>query len=69
MSDHADIFCQLKPGTDVAFYNGVMHEVIRVGLTDAEFIEHRTANFDALAKRSPTTRPSWPSRSPASPPT
>ena len=22
MSDHADIFCQLKPGTDVAFYNG-----------------------------------------------
>ncbi len=34
MSDHADIFCQLKPGTDVAFYNGVMHEVIRLGLTD-----------------------------------
>ena len=26
MADHADIYCQLKPGTDVAFYNGVMHE-------------------------------------------
>ena len=38
MADHADIFCQLKPGTDVAFYNGVMHEVIRLGLTDEEFI-------------------------------
>ncbi len=38
MADHADIFCQIKPGTDVAFYNGVMHEVIRLGLTDAEFI-------------------------------
>ncbi len=50
MSDHADIFCQLKPGTDVAFYNGVMHEVIRLGLTDAEFIEHRTSNYAALAK-------------------
>src|SRR6201999_508792 len=25
MADHADIYCQLKPGTDVAFYNGVMH--------------------------------------------
>jgi formate dehydrogenase major subunit len=50
MSDHADIFCQLKPGTDVAFYNGVMHEVIRLGLTDREFIEKRTANYAALAE-------------------
>jgi formate dehydrogenase major subunit len=50
MSDHADIFCQLKPGTDVAFYNGVMHEVIRLGLTDAEFIESRTTNYAALAR-------------------
>jgi formate dehydrogenase major subunit len=50
MSDHADIFCQLKPGTDVAFYNGVMHEVIRLGLTDREFIENRTTNYPALAE-------------------
>ncbi len=49
MSDHADIFCQIKPGTDVAFYNGVMHELIRLGLTDEEFIAHRTSNYDALA--------------------
>ncbi len=50
MSDHADIFCQLKPGTDVAFYNGVMHEVIRLGLTDTEFIERRTTNYEALER-------------------
>jgi formate dehydrogenase major subunit len=50
MSDHADIFCQLKPGTDVAFYNGVMHEVIRLGLTDATFIASRTSNYAALAE-------------------
>jgi formate dehydrogenase major subunit len=50
MSQHADIFCQLKPGTDVAFYNGVMHEVIRLGLTDAEFIAYRTSNYEALAR-------------------
>ena len=49
MADHADIFCQLKPGTDVAFYNGVMHEVIRLGLTDREFIANRTSNYEALA--------------------
>ncbi len=48
MADHADIYCQLKPGTDVAFYNGVMHEVIRLGLTDDEFIRTRTSNFEAL---------------------
>ena len=48
MADHADIYCQLKPGTDVAFYNGVMHEVIRLGLTDEEFIASRTSNYEAL---------------------
>jgi formate dehydrogenase major subunit len=50
MSQHADIFCQLKPGTDVAFYNAVMHEVIRLGLTDEEYIRNRTTNFEALAR-------------------
>jgi formate dehydrogenase major subunit len=48
MADHADIYCQLKPGTDVAFYNGVMHEVIRLGLTDDDFIARRTSNYEAL---------------------
>ena len=50
IADHADIYCQLKPGTDVAFYNGVMHEVIRLGLIDREFIAERTSNYEALAK-------------------
>jgi formate dehydrogenase major subunit len=50
MADHADIFCQLKPGTDVAFYNGVMHEVIRLGLIDRDFIANRTSNYEALAE-------------------
>ena len=50
MADHADIYCQLKPGTDVAFYNGVMHEVIRLGLTDDEYIATRTSNFEALKR-------------------
>jgi formate dehydrogenase major subunit len=50
MADHSDIFCQIKPGTDVAFYNGVMHEVIRLGLTDREFIANRTSNYEALAE-------------------
>src|SRR5215208_5926754 len=51
IADHADIFCQIKPGTDVAFYNGVMHEVIKLGLVDREFIAQRTTNYSELAKR------------------
>jgi formate dehydrogenase major subunit len=50
VADHADIFCQLKPGTDVALYNAIMHEVIRLGLVDEEFIEERTSNYDELAQ-------------------
>ena len=49
MADHADIYCQIKPGTDVAFYNSVMHEVIRLDLVDREFVATRTSNYDALA--------------------
>src|SRR5258708_37354853 len=40
----------MKPGTDVAFYNGILHEVIRLGLADADFISRRTTNYDALAR-------------------
>ncbi len=50
IADHADLYCQLKPGTDVAFYNGVMHEVISLGLIDQEFIAQRTSNYGEVAK-------------------
>jgi formylmethanofuran dehydrogenase subunit B len=50
LADHADIYCQLKPGTDVAFYNAVMHEVIRLGLVDEAYVAARTSNYDELAR-------------------
>jgi formate dehydrogenase major subunit len=50
IADHADIFCQIKPGTDVAFYNGVMHEIIRLDLVDREFVSQRVTNYGELAK-------------------
>ena len=50
VADHADIYCQIKPGTDVAFYNGVMHEIIAQGLVDRDFIAKRTSNYAALAE-------------------
>ena len=50
VADHADIFVQLKPGTDVAFYNSIMCEVIRLGLIDKEFVSSRTSNYEELAR-------------------
>src|SRR5215469_16125604 len=50
MADHADIYCQLKPGTDVAFYNAMMHEIIRLDLVDHDYIARRTSNYEALAQ-------------------
>ncbi|MEP7202000.1 MAG: formate dehydrogenase subunit alpha [Ilumatobacteraceae bacterium] len=49
VAEHADIFVQLKPGTDVAFYNSIMHEIIRLGLIDHQFIANRVSNYEELA--------------------
>ena len=48
IADHATMYVQLHPGTDVAFYNAMMHVIIREGLIDEAFIRERTENFDAL---------------------
>ena len=50
LREHADVFCQIKPGTDVAFYNGVLHEVVARGLVDADYVRDRTSGFDELAR-------------------
>jgi formate dehydrogenase major subunit len=48
IADHADHFCRIKPGTDVAFYNAMMHVIIAEGLADQAYIERYTENFEAL---------------------
>jgi formate dehydrogenase major subunit len=50
IADHADIFCQIKPGTDVAFYNGILHEIIARDLVDHDFVARRATNYEALAE-------------------
>jgi len=46
--DFATHFAQIRPGTDVAFYNGVMHVLVQEGLVDRSYIDEYTENFDAL---------------------
>ncbi len=48
IADHADHYCRIKPGTDVAFYNAMMQVIIEEGLVDEAFVESRTENFEAL---------------------
>ena len=48
MVPFASNFCHIRPGTDVAFYNAVMHVIITEGLADEDFIARRTENFAAL---------------------
>lgn len=48
MAKHADHLCQIKPGTDVAFYNAVMHVILEEGLEDQAYIEQFTENLGAL---------------------
>src|SRR5262249_56371922 len=41
-------FVAIRPGTDVAFYNGLMHVLIAEDLIDHDFIAARTEKFEAL---------------------
>lgn len=45
----ADEFIGLRPGTDSALALGMMHVLIREGLTDAKFLAEHTVGFDELA--------------------
>jgi len=48
IADFAGHYCQIRPGTDVAFYNAIMHELITHDQLDHAFIARRTENFEAL---------------------
>lgn len=50
ISLHADYFCRIKPGTDVAFYNSMMNVILEEGLEDRAYIDRFTENFAALAE-------------------
>ncbi len=47
----ADIWAQVRPGTDVALAMGLIHIIIAEKLYDKEFVERYTEGFDRLAER------------------
>jgi formate dehydrogenase major subunit len=50
IADHAWRFCQIRSGTDVAFYNAMMNVVISEGLVDEAYVERFTTGFEDVAK-------------------
>jgi assimilatory nitrate reductase catalytic subunit len=44
----ADIHVALRPGTDAAFFNGLLHVIVRDGLVDEGFIAARTVGWEAV---------------------
>ena len=52
LSYDADVHLKLRPGTNVAFANGMIHIIIKEGLYDKEFVENRTEleKFEELKK-------------------
>jgi ferredoxin-nitrate reductase len=47
----ADVHLRLKPGTNVAVLNGLIHLLIKNGNIDKEFIQNNTVGFKALEKQ------------------
>jgi formate dehydrogenase major subunit len=48
IADFATWYCPIHPGTDVAFYNAIMHVLFAEDLIDKQFVNDRTENVDAL---------------------
>src|SRR5829696_8231485 len=47
-AERADLYVQIKPGTDLALLNGLLHLLVQNGDTDAEFIAEHTDGWDAM---------------------
>lgn len=49
LADHADVFLQLRPGTNEALINGIINVIIEERLSDDQFIAERTEGYEEMA--------------------
>ncbi|NOV00312.1 bifunctional nitrate reductase/sulfite reductase flavoprotein subunit alpha [Paenibacillus planticolens] len=47
-AEKADLFMQIKPGTDLALLNGILHLLVKNGHTDSAFIEEFTSGWESM---------------------
>jgi sulfite reductase (NADPH) flavoprotein alpha-component len=48
-ADKASLFLQIRPGTDLALLNGILHLLVSNGQTDAAFIDEFTVGWDKMS--------------------
>ena len=48
LAEKADIHLKLRPGTNVAFANGMLHVIIEEGLVDRDFIRDHTEGYEEI---------------------
>ena len=48
LADHAYMWLQIRPGTDNAFVNGLLHTIITNGWHDQAYVDERTEGWDDL---------------------
>ena len=51
LAGYADLYLGQRPGTDVAWINGMMNVIIEQGWQDNDFIQNRTEGFEALREK------------------
>ena len=51
LATHADVYLQIKPGTDACMLNGLMNIILSEGLEDKEFIKERTEGFEEFKEK------------------
>ncbi|MER6830121.1 molybdopterin-dependent oxidoreductase [Streptosporangium sp. NPDC000563] len=47
-ADKADLFLRIRPGTDLALLNGLLHLLVEGGHVDHEFVERHTEGWEAM---------------------
>lgn len=50
MADYADVYLQIKPGTNLALVNAMMNIIIEEGLQDKDYIKERTVDYEDLVE-------------------
>jgi assimilatory nitrate reductase catalytic subunit len=58
----ADLALPLKPGTDCALTNGILHLLDKWDLIDRDFVREHTSGFDETLAAARTCTPEWTSR-------
>ncbi|WP_328876970.1 molybdopterin oxidoreductase family protein [Streptomyces sp. NBC_00299] len=59
---HASVHLAPRAGTNLALLNALLHEIIRTGRIDHDFIDVHTVGFDELAAHVADCTPAWASR-------